>query len=520
VIAWALVPGMAAAAAQPNNALAPPEFCAEALHQASLEDAYFTANDSAERVTPQITFLDEAAVVVEYPSVYDVHSALDPDRPIRSQGGTFDERRILEDLEAHVNPARYDFVLMYSLQELPGWVHAGGRWNGAPAKNIGQANFNYGNGIPGGNWTRLRGTPHMNQVDLYQDWELFPGSDGATLIPIHEIGHYWMVNWSRNSPGPQYWRPGDPLAYLAGASYHWSWNWVDILEGPEDMPGIMYSAPLSYQFNAFDLYAMGLVTHGELADVAYPVYECAPPNYDLCEPGDVHELNVGHLVQSLELTGPAWFEGDGRRIPASDDSVRQINALIVIVKGADETLDAEQEALIRRIATELPPAWSTATWGESQMFTRVVRRTPLVALNAGLNDAWVHAQAPYQGLLVTVLPQLGAVFVAWFTFDTTPPPPEEEAVFGAPDQRWVTAYGPYQGTHAELTAELTTGGRFNSPQPVPTQTADYGTLTIDFDYCDEARLAFDFPSAGKSGGFTLRRVLDSNVAWCESLATP
>ncbi|NND44004.1 MAG: hypothetical protein HKN58_01680, partial [Xanthomonadales bacterium] len=69
------------------------------------------------------------------------------------------------------------------------------------------------------------------------------------------------------------------------------------------------------------------------------------------------------------------------------------------------------------------------------------------AINAGLNDAWVTAQAPFQGLFVTVYEALGLVFVAWFTFDV----PEAEAAmspqslqsmqatatFGAEDQRWV-----------------------------------------------------------------------------------
>jgi hypothetical protein len=46
-------------------------------------------------------------------------------------------------------------------------------------------------------------------------------------------------------------------------------------------------------------------------------------------------------------------------------------------------------------------------------------------MNAGLNDAWVNAEAPFQGLFITVYPTLNIVFVAWFTFDSeipvTPP---------------------------------------------------------------------------------------------------
>jgi hypothetical protein len=53
-------------------------------------------------------------------------------------------------------------------------------------------------------------------------------------------------------------------------------------------------------------------------------------------------------------------------------------------------------------------------------------------INAGLNDAWVNALAPYQGLFVTVYPDQGIVFVAWFTFDSELLPPGATAAFGRP----------------------------------------------------------------------------------------
>lgn len=138
-------------------------------------------------------------------------------------------------------------------------------------------------------------------------------------------------------------------------------------------------------------------------------------------------------------------------------------------------------------------------------------------INAGLNDAWVNALAPFQGLFVTVYPDLGIVFVAWFTFDSEPPPPGAMAAFGAPDQRWVTAVGSYSGNRAELNAELTTGGVFNASQPAPTQDTGFGGMVLEFSDCGNGTLAYDFPSLGLSGEFAIERVVASNAALCEAL---
>jgi probable HAF family extracellular repeat protein len=138
-------------------------------------------------------------------------------------------------------------------------------------------------------------------------------------------------------------------------------------------------------------------------------------------------------------------------------------------------------------------------------------------INAGLNDAWVTADAPFQGMFITVFPDLNLMFVAWFTFDSEQPSNDITAVFGAPDQRWITALGFYDGNHAELKAELTTGGVFNASDPLPTQDTEYGTIDIEFADCKLASVEFDFPSAGEEGSFNIQRVVDSNVALCETL---
>jgi hypothetical protein len=140
------------------------------------------------------------------------------------------------------------------------------------------------------------------------------------------------------------------------------------------------------------------------------------------------------------------------------------------------------------------------------------------SINAGVNDAWVHDGAPNQGIFLTAFPDLELMFAAWFTFDSERPDPGASATIGAPDQRWITALGPYSGNTATLAAELTTGGRFNSNAGNPQQDTTYGTIEIDFASCAAASVAYDFPTAGQSGDFDVNRVLNDNVAICEGLA--
>jgi Ca2+-binding RTX toxin-like protein len=149
----------------------------------------------------------------------------------------------------------------------------------------------------------------------------------------------------------------------------------------------------------------------------------------------------------------------------------------------------------------------------------ITELTQPFTINAGLNDAWVSAEAPFQGLFVTVFPVFNLVFVAWFTFDSIPPTDDAGAVFGAPDQRWVTLVGTIDGNRVALKGELTSGGVFNNSDPLPVQEKDYGTMIMAFSHCNLASVDFDFPVGGLQGFFTMTRVVESNVPLCEALNT-
>jgi len=141
-------------------------------------------------------------------------------------------------------------------------------------------------------------------------------------------------------------------------------------------------------------------------------------------------------------------------------------------------------------------------------------------MNAGLNDAWVNANAAFQGLFVTVFPVLDLVFVAWFTFDSQVPAGNSNAVFGAIDQRWVTGLGAIDNNRAELKMELTSGGVFNSSDPLPVQDTIYGSMILEFSDCSQGSVSYNFPTAGQAGEFTINRVANDNTALCESLINP
>jgi plastocyanin len=136
-------------------------------------------------------------------------------------------------------------------------------------------------------------------------------------------------------------------------------------------------------------------------------------------------------------------------------------------------------------------------------------------INNGLNDAWYNEATTGQGFFITVFPDIGSIFLAWFTYDTTRPPVDVVAFLGESGHRWLTAFGTYAGNVAVLDVELTEGGVFNSEQPMVSQTA-YGTIEIEFIDCNNAILRYDFPSLGLMGEIPITRIATDNVPRCQA----
>ncbi len=140
-------------------------------------------------------------------------------------------------------------------------------------------------------------------------------------------------------------------------------------------------------------------------------------------------------------------------------------------------------------------------------------------INTGLNDAWFNPATPGQGFFVSVFPDIGSVFLAWFTYDTQRPPGSVFATLGEPGHRWLTAFGSYADNLAALNIEVTRGGIFNATTPGPTQVLD-GAITLEFHDCNRATLTYDIPSLDLQGQIQIQRIALDNVAACEVFSSP
>lgn len=203
----------------------------------------------------------------------------------------------------------------------------------------------------------------------------------------------------------------------------------------------------------------------------------------------VIDTDVGTANDGLLADFQAWMDGD------SND-------------GWELSVVEEGEANNARLIT---PDAVRVEWTEED--------TPAFTINPGLADAWIDPGLEGQGFFFAVYPDTlgGLFFLSWFTFDTERPPMDAQAVFGEAGHRWVTAFGPWDGNVVSLDVELTTGGIFDTFPPAVEQDPDYGTMTIEFQDCDNATLTYDFPSLGLSRTMNITRLLKDNVPLCEAL---
>jgi endonuclease I len=142
-------------------------------------------------------------------------------------------------------------------------------------------------------------------------------------------------------------------------------------------------------------------------------------------------------------------------------------------------------------------------------------------MNPGLNDAWYNPATSGQGFFITVFPSLGAVSLAWFTYDIELPEEGAQANLGDPGHRWITAFGRINGNQAILNIEMTSGGLFDTPTEI--QRTDPpgsdGTITLTFDDCNSGTVEYDIPSIERQGIVPIQRIATDNVVICEALGT-
>jgi len=106
------------------------------------------------------------------------------------------------------------------------------------------------------------------------------------------------------------------------------------------------------------------------------------------------------------------------------------------------------------------------------------------------------------------------IFLGWFTYDTERPAAEVTANLGDPGHRWLTAYGTYAGAQAELDVEITSGGVFDSEEPMPVQITG-GSLLLQFDNCTSGSIIYDIPSIDREGMIPIVRLMPENAVNCQ-----
>jgi hypothetical protein len=132
----------------------------------------------------------------------------------------------------------------------------------------------------------------------------------------------------------------------------------------------------------------------------------------------------------------------------------------------------------------------------------------LLDINDGWDGAWYDKNSPGQGFLIDVRPgneDADFMFIAWFTYG-------DGSTSG---QRWLTAQGSLQGTTADMIVYETTGGSFN--QPITAETASVGSMTIEFDDCNNARLTYSLDDENLAGSIQIERAIPGTEALCQEL---
>ena len=146
---------------------------------------------------------------------------------------------------------------------------------------------------------------------------------------------------------------------------------------------------------------------------------------------------------------------------------------------------------------------------------------PAFVINQGIPGSWFNPATSGSGLLIDVASDPKFMFVAWFTYEKPQPTPLAGHAaplpkVGAPENRWMTAGGSWEGNVANLTLFKSSGGVFDSGQTVTTTAV--GSLVLTFSDCAHATVTYNIPAEGLSGTFPISRSATLGMALvCQSL---
>jgi hypothetical protein len=194
------------------------------------------------------------------------------------------------------------------------------------------------------------------------------------------------------------------------------------------------------------------------------------------------------------------------RVSELDQLVIRTNPMLQNLDGLDSLLEVAGNVLVGENAS-----------GCNCILQILEPGSGMFVLNPALTDAWFNPLHNGQGFFINLYPDLETIFVGWFTFETADRESyEDTAVIGEPYHRWLTATGDWIGVKATFDVTMTSGGVFDSGEPVVNSIPEnYGTVTIIFHTCDSATLSYDLYGIA-SGSTPIVRVASDNVVRCKT----
>lgn len=150
----------------------------------------------------------------------------------------------------------------------------------------------------------------------------------------------------------------------------------------------------------------------------------------------------------------------------------------------------------------------SGTLAEEHLVMTNIIETGDFSINSGHSGSWFNPETSGQGVLIDAAPDLGLMFIGWFTYT--------DPNLGSPGQgQWYSALGEIAGNSAMLTLNESSGGEFDSSREVTTDIV--GEATIEFTDCEAGTFTYTFDD-GRTGSFPIQRAIPGSGNLCRDLS--